>query len=641
MKRIFLAGLLGFVAAIGLLSPVDAHAIVVRTEPADGAVLDRAPSEIKLWFTEAILLDFTTIEIVDGEGKHMPALVTRALPDQSSDRTWFGVLIRLPELAPNAYRLSWRAIANDDLHASSGAIVFGVQHAVERSADTLMVPTPSPLEVGLRWLNLGALAGVIGALASLGLIFPTLPLTDAHETFAMLRRRVITIALMATAIAFFAGIGMLLTQAATAGDAWWSIVTQTGYGWRTMARAGVIVVLFGFLVRLAQPSAAVAQSSDSTVNRIAAFACLGILAILESLNSHVTTGNSFVSVLANTAHLLAAGVWGGGLLIFALTLVPLLRGNSAEHALARSVLRRFGALAATSLGVLVVTGIYISGIQVASVDALLVTLYGQTLLIKVGLALTIASIGLGNAMTLHPRVAEILRAVLHRPANKSERESRRLGGMVLLESIGALGIILLAACLGATAPARGPEFDPPGGQAALIPSLSTHVADLFVTFSIKPNRPGQNFIDVGVFDTRRPAPAPIERVTLQLRAPGALNDTITLDATRRDNAHYEFSGDAINISGAWNVDLVIVRRGLPAVTKTIPWTVYESPASNQTRPVWISNQPLAPILTWLASAILFLLSGVFVVWGLRRPTLLPRSVLGFTFKFAEREKDQR
>ena len=42
-----------------------------------------------------------------------------------------------------------------------------------------------------------------------------------------------------------------------------------------------------------------------------------------------------------------------------------------------------------------------------------------------------------------------------------------------------------------------------------------------VTLALKPNRPGQNFVTLGVFDTRRPAPAPIDEVAVQLQGPGA------------------------------------------------------------------------------------------------------------------------
>ena len=71
--------------------------------------------------------------------------------------------------------------------------------------------------------------------------------------------------------------------------------------------------------------------------------------------------------------------------------------------------------------------------------------------------------------------------------------------------MGALALLLLAATLGAIQPARGFEFDPPAATA--VPTMTTNADDLIVTFALKPNQPGRNFVSLGVFDTRRPAPA--------------------------------------------------------------------------------------------------------------------------------------
>lgn len=80
------------------------------------------------------------------------------------------------------------------------------------------------------------------------------------------------------------------------------------------------------------------------------------------------------------------------------------------------ILRRFGLVAASSLGVLLMTGLYNSGQQVASLDALLFTLYGQSLLLKIGLVVGVGLIGLINSARLHPRVADVIRRVLRRRA---------------------------------------------------------------------------------------------------------------------------------------------------------------------------------------------------------------------------------
>jgi hypothetical protein len=175
---------------------------------------------------------------------------------------------------------------------------------------------------------------------------------------------------------------------------------------------------------------------------------------------------------------------------------------------------------------------------------------------------------------------------------------------LLIETIGIVIVLLLAAALGATQPARGPEFDPPSGLTETALSVSKNAADLFVTLAVKPNRPGQNFISVNVYDTRRPAPAPIERVTVQLFAPAA-RYPISLSAEPLGGGRYQIGGNAINTAGAWNISVVVSRRGLPDTIMTVPWTVSELTLAAKPRAVLVSNRPLAPILT--LAAILFTL----------------------------------
>jgi copper transport protein len=341
-----------------------------------------------------------------------------------------------------------------------------------------------------------------------------------------------------------------------------------------------------------------------------------LLVVTQALNSHAAgaEGVSFVKVGVDALHLLAAALWSGGLLSLAVIVAPGLRRGPEAAAWAWSVLRRFGGLAAASVAVLAVTGLYNAGQQVASLDALLVTLYGKTLIVKVGLMLCVGLIGLLNSAMLHPRVADAVRQALRRPAGWTPFAADQLWRTVRLEAAG-IGIVLLAtAVLSATPPARGPEFDPPTADETP-PTLTTTANDLLVTMSIKPNRPGQNFISLGVFNTRRPAPAPIEQVLVQLQPPG--QPAVSLIAEPEAEGKYQITGDVINAPGEWQISIVVTRTGLPDTSVTTPWTVLAASASPARRPVLVSNRPLAPWLTSLASGLALLFGGA-AIWLWRR-----------------------
>ncbi len=257
------------------------------------------------------------------------------------------------------------------------------------------------------------------------------------------------------------------------------------------------------------------------------------------------------------------------------------------------------------------TGLYNAGQQVASLDALLVTLYGKTLIVKVGLMLCVGLIGLLNSAMLHPRVADIVRRALQRPAGWTPFAADQLWRTMRVEAAGIGMVLLTTAVLSATQPARGPEFAPLTADEATPPVFTTSTGDLIVTMSIKPNRPGQNFISLGVFNTRRPAPAPIEQVLVRLQPPG--QPAVSLIAKPEAEGKYQITGDVINASGEWQISIVVTRTGLPDTSVATPWTVLAASASPARRPVLVSNRSLAPWLTLLAGGLALLFGGA-AIW---------------------------
>ena len=68
-----------------------AHAIMVRSDPPDGAVLSRAPIQVTLQFSEALLLNYSQFELVDNKDQHLP-IKLRSNADSADE-----VVLDLPE----------------------------------------------------------------------------------------------------------------------------------------------------------------------------------------------------------------------------------------------------------------------------------------------------------------------------------------------------------------------------------------------------------------------------------------------------------------------------------------------------------------------------------------------------------------
>jgi methionine-rich copper-binding protein CopC len=128
-----LAALLaGWLILLGLLliypGFLAAHTALVRTMPADGAVVAQPPGAVRFWFNEPIERYFSRIEVFravldPGTGAEQPGerIDQGWLPGPRAARE---VGVRLPEtLAPGRYIVQWMALAID-AHRTQGSFMF-------------------------------------------------------------------------------------------------------------------------------------------------------------------------------------------------------------------------------------------------------------------------------------------------------------------------------------------------------------------------------------------------------------------------------------------------------------------------------------------------------------------------------------
>ena len=153
---------------------------------------------------------------------------------------------------------------------------------------------------------------------------------------------------------------------------------------------------------------------------------------------------------ADAVHLLAAGVWLGGLVPLAVLLRRCaLSADPAHLTLARQSVRRFSALALVCVSALIVTGAFNSWSLVGGFPQLFGTAYGKLLLGKLALLVPLLALGAANLLRIKPR--------LNRQTAASDKpitaELTHLTRNVIIEaSLGAL-VLVIVGHMGVTAPA--------------------------------------------------------------------------------------------------------------------------------------------------------------------------------------------
>jgi len=601
-------------------SLVMAHASLVRSDPADNANLAESPREIRLWFNEPISSQFSLAQLLNVQAQPVEISGIRVDP---ADPTL--MILTLPELSPGIYSVRWKVLSEADGHFTQGTLVFGVGEQTDLSGVAIPEAEVSlPLiEVFLRWFNFGTLLALVGSIV---VLYSVLAPTDAQpETIAHIRRaaqhRVIILATGCSALAMVIGIGLLLWQVSTLIDTLpsdvsflavgWQLTTQTRWGILWLVRQSTFLAMTWLLLRLHRPFRYF-STPIPTVSHVLLALLLLILLTVQALTGHAAalTPNTALAIVVDMLHLLGASMWVGGLLALVISLLPLLRREKAEFAnLVRTSWRPFSSLAAISVGVLLATGLYNTGRQVASIDALTTTLYGQVLLGKVGLMALVGIFGLLNSILLHPWLATPLAWLLRRPSGWTPLSLNRLPALVLAEATVGVLVLLATGIVTASPPAKGPEFEVSPEDIPII--VNQTVDDMLITFAAKPNRPGQNIFSVRAVSSRRPPPAETLRVILRFTFLGQEMGLTSVDAVEIEPGLYQVGGNHLSLAGPWQVQVVVRRRGIEDTVAQFNWVVAPP---GKARPVIISNHSLESPLTIAAALSLMMLVLITVAW---------------------------
>ena len=219
-----------------------------------------------------------------------------------------------------------------------------------------------------------------------------------------------------------------------------AVLFDTRYGTVWLARTGLLVLLAAWL-RLADTRDERGWLPLRIQALILASASLG----LGAMSSHAAAvEDSAVAMSFDAVHLLATGLWGGGLLPLALCLQwsrrlpsPLAAATAAE---------RFSRLALLAVTALLVSGAYATWQQVGGVPPLVGTTYGRWLLLKLGLFAALLGPAAQNLLVWRRRLAET--------GPGADRAVARIQRNVVAEAALVAAILVVVGVVVLTTPAR-------------------------------------------------------------------------------------------------------------------------------------------------------------------------------------------
>lgn len=558
--------------------PVLAHANLVRSDPASGAVLASAPAQIQLWFSEQPDPHFSDAQVLDA---------TRQRVDAGDMHVAQGDPLSLivgvkPNLPDGLYTVSWKTVSAVDGHLVNGNFPFYVGQPPQGT----VLPSASqagPVSSGsgptfgtvlVRWLSLLSAAVLLGGFAFFPLILlPALrsALAPAPGPGAMAaapasigdsviegllpatttaRRRLVRLLTIAWIILAAATLAVLIQQAQTAsgvsllkvfGAPPRTLLFSTRFGETWWLRAGTTLVAGATLLFLGRPG-----RSGRRAAVIGAAATEGVL-LSYSLNSHAAalTSMSTLATSSDFLHASAVGFWVGGLIQLAVVLPACLRAIDEDRRtrLLAALVPRFSALATVCVVILIATGLYQAIRQLPTMESLWLSGWGRTLMVKLALVVPLLLLGAANLLFVRPALASAAQAVASNGRARTLR--RRFIAAVAAESLLGVIILLVVGVL---------VNQPPAAVAVATPGihLTSKAEGITVKLNITPGALGPNHFDATVDDKGKPPPDGTQLV-FRLTYTDADLGTSELQTQALGKGHYSADSSDLSTYGHWQI----------------------------------------------------------------------------------------
>jgi len=587
--------LVGFIFAIALVgvafgarsSSAYAHAQYIRSTPEQNSVVAQAPFEVLVWFTEAVELQFSEMQVLDAKGTRVDNNDFHPYGDTSNP----GITIQ-PNLPEGTYTVAWRVLSAVDGHRTAGTFAFSVGQAGPPAAPgspTLTIESgsstpPGWLPVLNRWIAFAGMAAFMGAVVFPALVLPAglrslKPDEETKQRIAEKVARIVRITILSSlALVSVTTLLALWLQGWSAGsdaaslssisDVWKD--TRFGQVWTLR----VSVLMGGFLLS----ALAFGRLKDLIVKGdwresswISLAVCAFALPLTTSLISHAAAERSQTEfrVIVDWMHLVTGGIWIGGLLQLALITPAVLSVADRRAGFLAGVIPRFSQVAIVAVGLVVTTGAIQWWHRLHGITAAFDSNYGYMLAVKVVLLTPLLLLAAFNLLVVRPRFLSFVVRGAKAASARILSWERRFRWAVAGELAVALVILGVTALLTETSTptpgsAAGTNSSTTASSAPTPSGLAQSVKadDLDISLDVYPGKAGPNEIGIFLNDSNgdeRQVQNVIVRYKYLDQSLGENQDTAE---AFHPPTHYIVNTSQLSLAGSWQMEVIVRREGL-------------------------------------------------------------------------------
>jgi copper transport protein len=553
-----------------------AHPVYVDSSPRAFQSVPSSPTEVNVFFTEPIELDYSSIRVLGPDGN------TVDLSDPHNvegDTASIGVTLQ-PDIPEGEYTVTTNVLSAVDGHVVQETFTFAVGTTVQQQT-SIGDQQQQQRDILSPEESISRFPGMVGQVMVVGAAFATLwiwkPLTRVpllssalSKTRISIDRGMMRIIIIGTGLVLASGIAMIIVQAISinAGIPE-AIATKFGNVWLTRMLQSTI--LMGIALAVYRKL----SKNDGLVSRAEIYAILILgLAVLvtSSLIAHAAATSQPAAILLDFFHNAAASIWIGGLVLLGFVAVPKILSiddRMVKYASLSILIPRFSTIVVTMLGIAVITGPVLLFTLESNLSLTIASVYGQILAIKLGLAGVMVIMGAYSQFIVQKKAIAVMVSsggAGHSDTGLHTNTLRHYGKILKAEA--GVGIVLLfmvsLMANGALPSGQFPAYqrEDLGGiqTAAFAEAPSTdfmrtlYAGEGTINLNINPFVVGQNTFTLSFFGQDGSNATGIGSATIKLTQLERGIGPITVETTEQsDNV---FAADAaFSLPGTWHIEI--------------------------------------------------------------------------------------
>jgi copper transport protein len=497
-----------------------AHATLIASEPADGALLITPPKQVRLNFSEVVAP--LALRLLDATGK-ITLLKTYRQEQQS-------LIVGMPsEVGAGTSILSWR-VTSQDGHPIGGTVSFSVDRGDQERLGGVVADQERRFPLWLTHvLNILLLATIVGGAFFYNWISPARIGAGARRLtllspLAVLAALACFVAETLDAVGHISGLSNV--------SFWWQPVAATS-GVSMLATVGALT--------LATLSLRRQGGSAKAVSLIG----VGLAGVVFAINGHAASVSPQLLMKPLVfLHIAAMLFWTGSLV----PLFVLIRCGQPDMA---DVLVSYAGPIRSAIMILVPSGIIIAVVQLGAFSELWTSGYGVVLSMKLALLTVLLCLAALNRFSITPRI------------RGGDVSALRL----LRFSIGGeIALVTLIFCVTSLW-----RFTPPPREMSAVTVLPTgiqfhaHGTRGMANLLVSPARPGPVTVSINVMDVQS-RPLDVKGVEIVLLDPNNRIEPIRQKARRVTSATWRIDEMLIPMAGTWLVRINLLITDFDKVT---------------------------------------------------------------------------